>query len=89
MEEEKEIAKIHIFLEFFTDDSLNKKCYKLLDKILNSINLSIEEVFILDFSYIQFLEKFNRDRLKIDISEILHLNKPELIIIMGDKVPNY
>tara|TARA_B100001094_G_scaffold322388_1_gene371647 strand:- start:79 stop:651 length:573 start_codon:yes stop_codon:yes gene_type:complete len=84
----KRNAKFHILLESFSDNCLNEICYELLEKILNSINLSIEEVFILDFLNIQSLEKNNVESNEIKIDEILSINKPELIIVMGDSVSN-
>ena len=79
-------AKVYILLESSSDSCLNETCYELLEKILNSINLSIEEVYILDFLNIQSIEKNNAESNVIEIDEILSVNKPELIIVMGDSI---
>ena len=79
-------AKIYIFLETFNDASFKSKCNDLLDKILESIKLNRDKVFILDFFELETLKKNSANFDKMDFNKLFFSSKPELIIAMGDLV---
>ena len=79
-------SKIYIILESFNNASINEKCNFLLDKILKSIKLNRDEVFILDFFELETLKKNSTNFDKIDFNKLFFSSKPELIIAMGDLV---
>ena len=74
-------AKIYIFLETFNDVSFKSKCNDLLDKILESIKLNKDKVFIFDCFQIN---SSNNNFDDINLNQFFLSSKPDLIIAMGD-----